>query len=143
MLALAQLARVSRINPAVRSDLQAPGEVKAVLQRACYDCHSSQTRWRWYTGVAPISWLASRDVVEGRKRLDFSNWGAYLEDPGTAINKLAKIRDQARNGDMPPWYYRAVHPEARLSAADRDRIAGWANREIIKLSSSGQVSGGK
>jgi hypothetical protein len=133
MLAAAQLVRIPRTNPAIGNALAPPVAVKTVLRRACYDCHSSETAWPWYTGVAPISWLAYRDVAQGRMRLDFSNWGAYVEDPETAINKLEKIRRQAADAEMPPWYYRLLHPEAHLSAADRQILASWANEEISRL----------
>ncbi len=76
--------------------------------RACYDCHSNQTTWPWYSNVAPVSWLIQRDVDEGRRRLNFSAWGAQRQE----ANRAAL---QVQRGEMPPSYYLLLHPEARLS----------------------------
>ena len=62
-----QLVPVHRDNPPVASDLDAPADVKSILRRACYDCHSNETRWPWYAYVAPVSWLVAHDVEEGRR----------------------------------------------------------------------------
>ena len=72
-----QLVPVDRTSPPVTADIAAPANVRAVLKRACYDCHSNETTWPWYSRVAPVSWLVARDVREGRKELNFSDWGGY------------------------------------------------------------------
>ena len=64
---LIQLVSFERTNPPVTGEVEAPPEVKALLKRACFDCHSHDTTWPWYSKVAPVSWLVHRDVVEGRK----------------------------------------------------------------------------
>src|SRR5690348_6573673 len=87
----AQLVRPQRTNPPVVSDVAAPPEIEAVLRRACFDCHSNETAWPWYTAVAPISWVLHRDVLEGRRRLNFSEWGEYASDPETLSRKLEQI----------------------------------------------------
>jgi hypothetical protein len=86
-----------------------------LVQRACYDCHSYETVWPWYTYVAPISWLTQRDVDEGRGRLNFSNWGPGAGDSG-------EITGVVREGEMPPVYYTWMHPSARLSDAERNQL---------------------
>lgn len=86
-----------------------------LVQRACYDCHSYETVWPWYTYVAPISWLTQRDVDEGRGRLNFSNWGPGAGDSG-------ETTEVVREGEMPPIYYTWMHPSARTSDAERNQL---------------------
>jgi hypothetical protein len=131
-----QLVRFPHTNPPVESDLDAPPEVQQALRVACYDCHSSQTRWSWYTEIAPLSWLAYRDVSEGRHRLNFSAWSSYREDPGTAAQKLAGIARFVASGDMAPWYYRWLHPDAHLDDTQRESIFRWVKTETALLNSS-------
>ena len=71
-----QLVSFERTNPPVTGEIKAPGDVKPLLERACYDCHSNQTVWPWYSRIAPGSWLMHRDVIEGRKELNFSEWAS-------------------------------------------------------------------
>src|SRR5450759_484008 len=71
-----QLIPVDRTNPPVQKEMPAPPDVQAILRRSCYDCHSNETVWLWYSKVAPISWLVSRDVRQGRRELNFSDWTA-------------------------------------------------------------------
>jgi len=64
-----QFIPVDKSNPPVIVDIPTPPEVKAILKRACYDCHSNETVWPWYSQIAPISWLLARDVHEGRTEI--------------------------------------------------------------------------
>jgi hypothetical protein len=120
---LAQLVPVERTNPPVAAQIAAPTPVHALLRRACYDCHSRETVWPWYSRVAPVSWLTAHDVREGRAELDFSAWAAY--PPGRQAKKLRESAEEIGAGEMPPWYYRLVHPEARLTAGERELLRGW------------------
>jgi heme-binding protein len=122
----AQFAPAALTNPPVRSDLTASPEVKSILRRACYDCHSNETRWPWYSHVAPASWLIRDHVFEGRRRLNFSVWGDYAYDPGTEAQKLNAIAKLATNSKMPPWYYKMTHSGARLTTMEREAVAHWA-----------------
>jgi hypothetical protein len=83
--------------------------------RACYACHSNETSWPWYTSVAPFSWLAQHDVDKGRRELNFS-------DMATPPREARRAAEQVREGEMPQWYYVAVHPEASLSPAEKDAL---------------------
>jgi hypothetical protein len=136
VLAAAQLVRFPRTNPPVRSDLAAPGEVGRTLRRACYDCHSNETQWPWYGAIAPLSWLLHHEVTEGRRRLNFSDWADYAADPGTAAQKLSEISRSVSTDTMAPWYYLLLHPSARLTAAERDRIAQWTDQELDRQRSA-------
>jgi len=129
-----QFIPAHRYNPAVKGDLVARPTVKGALQNACYDCHSNQTRWPWYSAVAPASWKIARDVNDGRRRLNFSAWDDYASDPETARRKLNEIARFVASGDMAPWYYRALHPDARLSDLQRRLIVSWAREQASRTS---------
>jgi hypothetical protein len=133
VFAAAQLVRVPRTNPPVRVDLNAPTAVKLAMRRACYDCHSNETSWPWYSAVAPMSWVIHRHVVEARERLNFSEWSDYESDADTAAHKLDEIARAVTNEQMAPWYYRLTHPEARLDRAERGQIAEWARSRRAAL----------
>jgi heme-binding protein len=137
VLVASQLRAVERTNPPVRGDLAAEPAVHELLRRACYDCHSNETRWPWYSAVAPMSWLIAHDVEEGRRRLDFSEWSEYASDPETAAQKLRQVAESVTGGDMAPRYYRVLHSGARLTAEERSLIARWATEEIRRVSSDG------
>jgi len=123
VFAAVQVVRFDRTNPPVTADLNAPPDVSSVLRRACYDCHSNETVWPWYSRVAPVSWLLHSDVTEGREKLNFSDWGALtLEQRAKA---LREIGETVAEGEMPPWYYVPMHPAARLSSSDRALIERW------------------
>jgi hypothetical protein len=122
-LVLAQLVPVSRTNPPVEQEVDAPPAVKAVLERSCYDCHSHATRWPWYAWVAPASWLLAHDVAEAREHMNFSTWGRYdAEDRAENLEEIAEVLEE---GEMPPWFYLPLHPDARLSPADLAAVRAW------------------
>jgi hypothetical protein len=126
VLIVVQFVPVARVNPTERGQPAAPSEVQALLQRACYDCHSNETQWPWYSSVAPLSFLIARDVTEGRKELNFSLWNGYNER--RKGRKLKEIAEQVEKSKMPQWYYVSLHPDAKLSPADRELIIKWARR---------------
>ncbi|HTX91495.1 MAG TPA: heme-binding domain-containing protein [Anaerolineales bacterium] len=90
-------------------------QTAALVKRACYDCHSNQTVWPWYSYVAPVSWLVYHDVMEGRSRLNFSEWNR----PQLGAGELAEI---IQEGEMPPFQYLPMHPSARLSATEKQQL---------------------
>lgn len=118
----AQVVPVERTNPPVVADVGAPAPVRELLVRACYDCHSHETFWPWYSGVAPVSWLVARDVREGREELNFSRWEAGSRGPSRRLRECA---EELREGAMPPRPYLALHPEARLSPAEQEALLAW------------------
>lgn len=124
VIVVAQVIPVSRTNPPVTSDLTAPPDVKVLVRHACYNCHSNETVWPWYSRIAPVSWLVAHDVDEGREQMNFSTWTALT--PAKQLKKLKKVVKELRDEDMPPWYYLLMHPEARLSTQQRDTIEAWA-----------------
>lgn len=91
---------------------------QALVQSSCGDCHSNQTKWLWYSNIAPVSWLVQNDVDGGRKNLNFSEW----DKPQAEAQDIIR---QIRDGGMPPLQYTIIHRGAALSRAERDRmIAG-------------------
>jgi len=130
----AQLVTVEPIGedapgpPSSNGDGAVPARIEALLTRACYDCHSNRTRWPWYSRVAPVSWLVAHDVAVGRKELNFSEWGSYY--PQTRRRKLQWMGRVLREGSMPPWSYRLMHPRARLTEAERAILVRWIESAI-------------
>lgn len=131
ILLAAQLVRCEQTNPPVTAEIQAPPEVAAVFRRACYDCHSHETVWPWYSQVAPVSWLIAHDVDEGREHLDLSAWGAYPRP--RKLKKLRQMEEQISEGEMPLWYYTPLHPAAHLSPRDEELVLAWVQEEAGRL----------
>lgn len=123
VFAAVQFIPVSKTNPPDRRGPGAPPEVEAVLRRACFDCHSHETVWPWYSRVAPVSWLVAWDVAEAREHFNMST----LQDlsPETYAKVVAIAIEEVEQGAMPLWYYRLAHPEARLSEQDKATIRTW------------------
>lgn len=127
-LILIEAVDTPRTNPAPTGDVSAQPEVAAILHRACYDCHSDETRWPWYSRFAPASWMVAHDVERGRMELNFSEWNSYR--PLTRERKLEWMGRAVRDEAMPPWPYRMAHPGARLTPTDRELIEHWAAAEL-------------
>ena len=119
-----QFVPVQRLNPPVEAEVPAPANVRTVLQRACYDCHSNETVWPWYSHIAPFSWLVARDVRKGREELNFSTWSRIATQQ--QVKKLKKSWEEVAEGEMPPWFYLGIHRDAALSAEDRKTLRAWA-----------------
>lgn len=126
VLLVIQLVGVERTNPPVRVGFTAPPDVEAVLEQSCSDCHSNETRWPWYSGVAPASWLVARDVVRAREELNLSEWPV---DPTTQAFLLSRIAQQVEEGRMPMDRYTLLHPAAGLSDEERKLVVAWAREE--------------
>jgi Haem-binding domain len=120
----AQFVSVPRTNPPVEQDVPAPANVKAILKASCYDCHSNETIWPWYSKVAPISWLVSRDTVEGRQRLNFSTWNRYI--PEQQAELVAGSMKRIKRGRMPPWFYTIKHTDGKISPEKLAVLEAWA-----------------
>jgi hypothetical protein len=119
-----QFIPVETANPPIEGDIPTSPAVKAVLRRACYDCHSHETVWPWYSRIAPVSWLLVYDVREGRAELNFSTWDRYTTQQ--QVKKLRESWQEVSEGEMPPWYYLPAHRDARLSGEDRALLELWA-----------------
>ena len=100
-----------RVNPRVAN----------ILGRACANCHSYRTEWPWYSRISPVSWFLARHVTNGRAKLNFSDWS------GARADQLEEIYDSIAKQKMPMGSYLLMHPEARLSQAERDVLLAWAD----------------
>jgi hypothetical protein len=123
-----QLVRPARTNPAADPARaltpHVPANVAAILDRSCRDCHSSETRWPWYSNIAPASWLVIDHVNHGRSHFNYSNWTAYDEERRLALRRNSC--DLARGGTMPMPSYLLLHRSARLSPGDIEALCTWA-----------------
>ena len=122
---LIQLFKGERTNPPITGEIQAPPEIHKILQKSCFDCHSHQTRWPWYSRVAPSSWLVIHDVDEGREHLNFSTWNSYTSRE--KIKMLEEIREVLEEEEMPLKPYLWMHRDAHLSELQIQKIFQWLN----------------
>lgn len=137
VFSLLQFTNPPRTNPPVVNDLMATNspapEIAALLHAACYDCHSHETRWPWYSHVAPMSWLIADDVNEGRKHLNLSEWPA--DQPERAAKRLERMSEEIDYREMPPKKYTAIHANARLTDGERKELTDWLDAEAARLKS--------
>ena len=132
-----QFIRPAKTNPAIdqtrtlEQHVQMSEEVKSTLKRACYDCHSNETHWPWYSQVAPVSWFVTDHVNHGRNDLNFSDWSGY--DKSTQAEYLRLIQATVKAEMMPLSSYLLAHSEAKLSPEDKTIISDWAKTERQRL----------
>jgi cytochrome c553 len=100
-----------------------PQNIEKLLRAACYDCHSTETVWPWYSYVNPIGWQIGGHVRNGRKKLNFSTWADY--DEKKKDHKLEECSEEVGEGKMPLKSYTYGHSEAKLSDTDRKALADW------------------
>jgi len=103
---------------------QLPENVAALLKESCYDCHSNETIYPWYSYVAPVSWLVVRDIELGREELNFSQWESQSKID--KAKNLDKIIDEVIDENMPMPIYTIMHSNAKLSKENRQVLAEWA-----------------
>ncbi|PHS65853.1 MAG: cytochrome C [Flavobacterium sp.] len=107
-----------------------PENISKLLKNACYDCHSNESIFPWYSNVAPVKWMLYDHISEAREELNFSNWNSLETDDKADI--LDDISSMVLEGEMPIKGYTILHSEANLSEADRELIATWAD-EMLDL----------
>jgi hypothetical protein len=140
LLAAAQFVRPARNLSAAAGpdDLTAkhpvPARVLTVLQRACYDCHSNHTRYPWYAEVQPVRWWLDSHVNDGKRHLNFSEFGAYSAK--RAGKKLEQVTDEVEQHNMPLRSYTWMHREARLTPEEITLLAGWADALRAEISAT-------
>ena len=125
-------------NPSLALGARAtvPPPVLSTLRRACFDCHSNETRWPWYAYVPPASWLVGYDVRDGRAHLNFSRWAEY--NPFDRADLLDEACELVTRDEMPLWQYRLLHREARLTEAEKTALCDWTGTEAARLEQGGQ-----
>lgn len=116
LAALLFLAACSHENPPVTREVRwADPQTAALARRACYDCHSNETVWPWYASVPGVNFLIEHDTEEGREKMNFSTWD---QPQGEAEEAGEEIEE----GEMPLEIYVKMHPEAALSAAEKEQL---------------------
>ncbi len=98
-------------------------QTRALAKRACFDCHSYETVWPWYSNIAPASWLVYKDVVGGRDEYGFSNWAAQSK-------RARKLAEVVNEGQMPPPQYLLLHPEARLTPDEKQQLVAGFQKSV-------------
>jgi hypothetical protein len=123
LFVIIQFFRIDRDTPERQAEndflvlTNAPSEVSVIMKNACYDCHSYETDYPWYSQIAPISWLLNDHVVEGREHLNFSEWGSYSAKK--ADHKLEECIEEVDEGEMPLKGYTLLHGDAKLSTEEK------------------------
>ena len=109
-----------------------PQEVAAILQTSCYDCHSNNTRYPWYSNFQPVAWRLADHVKEGKKELNFSEFASYRI--GKQYRKLEEVNSEVEEGEMPLESYTFIHGDAKLNPAQKEKLMSWASeiRDSIK-----------
>ncbi|MBM3162024.1 MAG: hypothetical protein FJZ79_01560 [Chlorobi bacterium] len=122
-LLLIQFVPLGRINPPETSPVQAPEKIVAILKKSCFNCHSFQTSWNSPVTIAPLSWLAAVKVSQGRKALNFSEWGT--SDPTALKNRMHAIRKTVFTVSDHEGLYYALFPESRPTPDERSILLDW------------------
>lgn len=145
-----QLIPVATVNPPVvkertmQAKLQPPPHILEILNKACSNCHSNETRWPWYSKIAPVSWLMSRDVRGARKAMNFSEWTNKTgRKPSLALGALTAACADVKSGRMPLPPYRMLHPESRLSDAEKNVFCEWTATESREIMAAARGSQGR
>ena len=104
--------------------MSVPENVQSLLQTACYNCHSNQTNYPWYSYVQPVGWILHNHIINGKKELNFNDFGSYSKR--RQQSKLKAIADQVKDDEMPLSSYRLMHKNARLTKDEKAIIINWA-----------------
>jgi hypothetical protein len=132
-LIVIQFVQPSRTNPPViasrslEAHVSVPIQVQTVLQRSCYNCHSSATIWPWYSHVAPVSWLVVSDVNTGRGHINFQDWEAQVS-PQEGQEHLGLICKLIRERTMPPAEYRLMHKDSYIAPDEENAVCAWSQQ---------------
>jgi hypothetical protein len=133
-----QFIRPSRnqSNEVLASDISnvypVPQNVADILKKSCYDCHSNNTVYPWYSNVQPVGWWLNNHIEDGKNELNFSEFGSYR--PARQYHKLEGIIEQVKKGEMPIWSYTLIHIYAKLSDAQKQTLINWCQniRDTMK-----------
>ena len=120
-----QFIDVPITNPPVSGEIEAPAEIKSILKTSCYDCHSNETAWPWYSKVAPVSWLIIDDVNSGRQKVNFSEWDKYSN--AKKEKKMKNIWEEVNSDKMPIKSYTFIHPQSVLDFTQKSLLKKWVS----------------
>ena len=135
-LGLAQFFNIDKNNPKVSSSLDflavenPPHNISKMIKNECYDCHSNETNYPWYTDYAPISWWIKSNINGGREYFNFSEWGTLSIKEKTA--KMQACFEAIEEEEMPVLLYIMMHEEAQFSSAQNDSLMNWFKNIEVK-----------
>lgn len=136
ILVIIQFFRIDKTNPVIVQGndfltvTNPPENIQLMLKNACYDCHSNQSKYPWYTNIAPISWWVKDHINEGREELNFSEWGTFKEK--RQKHKLKETIEVLEEGEMPLESYLIIHDEAKLTTEQKNELVTWFKAERAK-----------
>lgn len=128
-LVVIQFFRIDKTNPPVDrqkdylSSMEVPLEIAQILKTSCYDCHSDEAIYPWYSNVAPVSWMLKHHINEGREHVNFSTWMDYSEKKKISIHE--EITEVLEEGEMPMLSYTLIHSDAKLSESSKAALISW------------------
>lgn len=111
----------------------APDTVLSLFRNACFDCHSNDTDYPWYSTIQPVGWLIEKDIRDGKAKLNFSELGSL--SPRRQMSKWQNVENRIKDGTMPLPMYQLMHPRARLTEAERQLLIDWVRKTIDTLAS--------
>jgi hypothetical protein len=106
--------------------------VQTVLKNACYDCHSNNTNYPWYSNIQPMGWLMAKHIIQGKEALNFSDFGSY--SPRRQLSKLNGIANSIKDDSMPLSSYKMMHKNAQLSTNEKTLFIIWAQQSKDSIS---------
>lgn len=118
-----------------------PGNVKQILQRSCYDCHSNNTDYPWYSNIQPVMWFLDNHIQEGKRELNFSEFASYT--PKKAAHKLDEVISETGEHEMPISSYLWMHKNAKLSDTEIEQITKWASTLSDSIRKANNLPAGK
>jgi len=133
-----QFVRPNFTNPpvveaeTVTASAPVPEEVSRILRRSCYDCHSHETQYPWYSKISPFNWFLADHIEDGRREVNFSVWNTYSAQK--KVRKLDEICEQVEKAEMPLPSYLWIHWDASLSKQEGQALCEWARSESQRLS---------
>ncbi|MDY3316866.1 heme-binding domain-containing protein [Riemerella anatipestifer] len=133
-----QFFQIDKTNPAVNQGMdftqikKMPESTAKLLRNACYDCHSNETKYPWYTNIQPVAWLVKEHIDDGRKHLNFSTFATY--SPEKQTRKIEESIEEIEKGGMPLESYLLVHSEAKLSDGQKQELLNFLKQSIGKTS---------
>lgn len=136
ILVIIQFFRIDKTNPPVIQEndfltiTNPPEDISKMIKSACYDCHSNESKYPWYTNISPISWWVKDHINEGRRELNFSEWGTFKYK--RKKHKLEEVYEEVEEGEMPLESYLIIHDEAKLTTDQKTALINWFKAEKVK-----------
>lgn len=135
ILFIAQFFRIDKTNPPANLDQDflnlnnAPTEIALIFKDACYDCHSNETEYPWYTNITPVNFWIKGHINGARDNVNYSEWGSFTENK--QAHKMEESIEVLEDGRMPAKSFVLMHPEAKLSDQQKADLINWLKSKLI------------